>query len=297
MRVGLIGRTHWLLDTARLVLERGHEIAFICTASASPESRAGVPEYQAFAAERGIPCYTEPRISGLDLDADVCLSVNWVTVLRQPFLDRFPHGVFNAHPGDLPRFRGNACLNWAILAGESDAVLTVHQMVEKLDAGPIALQRRKTIAPEDDITTLYAWLDRVIPDTLAEALDRVADGTIELRPQNPSIRPLRAYPRKAEDSRIDWRDSAERILRLVRASAPPFGGAQTRLESGQVIIVYRARVHVPDHDYLAVPGQVCFAVGDNPVIATGDGMLELMALADDADAKGAVLSSLRNRLL
>lgn len=176
-------------------------------------------------------------------------------------------------------------------------MLTVHQMVEKLDAGPIALQRRKTIAPEDDITTLYAWLDRVIPDTLAEALDRVADGTIELRPQDPSIRPLRAYPRKAEDSRIDWRDSAERILRLVRASAPPFGGAQTRLESGQVIIVYRARVHVPDHDYVAVPGQVCFAVGDNPVIATGDGMLELMALADDADAKGAVLSSLRNRLL
>ncbi len=296
MKVGLIGRTHWLLDTARLVLERGHEVAFICTAKASPESYAGVSEFQVFAEAHDIPFYSEPRISGLELYADVCLSVNWVTVLRQSFLDRFPHGVFNAHPGDLPRFRGNACLNWAILVGEPTATLTVHRMVEALDAGPIALQRRRPIQPDDDITTLYSWLDQVIPDALTEALDRVADGTIQLQPQDSSIRSLRAYPRKPDDAKIDWRDSAERILRLVRASTRPFPGAQTRLESGQEIIVYRARIHSPDHDYLAVPGQVCFSAAGNPVIATGDGLLELVELADDTGAKRAVLSSLRNRL-
>lgn len=296
MRVGLIGRTHWLLDTAQLVLDRGHEIAFICTARSSPETPVGIAEFEAFALEHGIAFYSEPRISGLELDADICLSVNWVTVLRQPFLDQFPHGVLNAHPGDLPRFRGNACLNWALLAGEPEAVLTVHRMVEELDAGPIGLKRRRPIAPQDDITTLYAWLDEVIPDALAEALDGVAAGTLEFQPQDPSIRPLRAYPRKPEDATIDWTDSAEGILRLVRASTHPFSGAQTRLESGQEITVHRARIHEPDHDFLAVPGQVCFAVDGNPVIATGEGMLELIELADDAETKKAVLRSLRNRL-
>lgn len=297
MRVGLIGRTHWLLDTAHLVLERGHEIGFICTAPSSPETRAGVPEFQAFAETHGIPFFAEPRISGLDLTADVCLSVNWVTVLRQPFLERFPHGVFNAHPGDLPRFRGNACLNWAILAGEDEAVLTVHRMVEELDAGPIALKRRRPIASEDDIATLYAWLDEEIPAGLIETLDRLAKGTLDLRPQDPSIRAMRVYPRKPQDSRVDWSDTAERILRLVRASTSPFGGALTRLESGEEIAIHRARVHIPDHDFLAVPGQVCFAVGGNPVIATGDGMLELVELVDDGPAKQLILRSLRNRLV
>ncbi|MGB3909254.1 MAG: formyltransferase family protein [Pseudolysinimonas sp.] len=295
--MGLIGRTAWLLDTAHLVLERGHEISFICTAPSSPEARAGVTEFQAFASTHGTPFFADPRISGLDLTADVCLSVNWVTVLRQPFLERFAHGVFNAHPGDLPRFRGNACLNWAILAGESEAVLTVHRMVEELDAGPIALKRRRPIAPEDDISTLYAWLDEQIPAALVETLDRVVDGTLELRPQDPSIRPLRVYPRKPEDSRINWGDTAERILRLVRASAAPFGGALTRLESGEEIAIHRARVHVPDHDFLAVPGQVCYAVDGNPIIATGDGMLELVELADDVASKQIILRSLRNRLV
>jgi methionyl-tRNA formyltransferase len=295
VRVGLIGRTHWLLETAHLVLERGHEIAFICTARASAESRASVDDFELFARDRGILFSAEPRISQLDLSADVCLSVNWVTVLRQGFLDRFPHGVFNAHAGDLPRYRGNACLNWALIAGESEAVLTIHRMVEELDAGPIAVKVSRPIADEDDITTLYAWLDQVIPHALADTLDLVADGGIRLVDQDPSIRPLRCYPRRPEDSRIDWSASADSIVRLVRASSKPFGGASTQVD-GREVTVYRARVHHPDHDALAVPGQVCFAIEGRPVIATGDGMVELLELADDEDTRAAILSSLRNRL-
>lgn len=297
MRVGIIGRTHWMLETAQLVLDRGHEIAFICTATSSPESRAHVEDFQALAQSHNIPFYSRPRVSDLPLAADICLSVNWVTVLRQSFLDRFPHGVLNAHPGDLPRYRGNACLNWAILAGEKEAVLTVHRMVEELDAGPVALKRRRPIAPEDDITDLYEWLDEVIPLGLVEALDGIAQGTAVFYPQDGSVRPLRAYPRKPVDARIDWAQSTDAILRLIRASTRPFSGAYSRLETGQEVIIYRARPHVPDHDFLAVPGQVCFSIGGNPVVATGDGMLELVELSDDLSTKASVLSSLRNRLL
>lgn len=297
MRVGLIGRTHWLLEAAHRLLRSEHEIAFICTARASAESRANVEDFRLFAEKHSIPFWAMPRVSQVDVEADICLSVNWVSILRQPFLDRFEHGVYNAHPGDLPRYRGNACLNWAILAGEREAVLTVHRMVEELDAGPVAFKRRRPIVDDDDISTLYDWLDTVVPESLIAVLDQVAAGVLELVPQDPSIRPLRTYPRKPQDSVIDWRDSAESILRLIRASTHPFSGASTNLESGQEIRIHRARRHTPDHDYLAAPGQVCFSKSGNPVIATGEGMIELIELSDDSNSKAAVLESLRNRLI
>jgi methionyl-tRNA formyltransferase len=297
VRVGLIGRTHWLRDAGLLALERGHEIAFLATAPASSDARVGVEELRQFAEARQIPFSDDVRVGRLSLEADICLSVNWTTVLRQSFLDRFPHGVLNAHAGDLPRYRGNATLNWAILNQEEEACLTVHRMVEALDAGPIALQRRRPIAPDDDMTSLSSWLDEVIPAALVEALDGIADGTLQFTEQSTAIRPLRVYPRKPEDSRIDWRASAESIVRLVRASSPPFSGALTQTELGQQIVIFRAAVHHPDHDFLAVPGQVCYSVGGNPVIATGDGMVEIVECAQGEDAKKAILSSLRNRLV
>lgn len=295
MRVGLIGRTRWLLTTAELVSREGHEIAFICT---TPEMSGGVgiDDFRRFAEPRGIPLHVGVRLSDLELDADVCLSVNWVTLLRRQFLEKFEHGVLNAHAGDLPRYRGNATLNWAILSGEKQACLTVHRMVEELDAGPIALKVYRPILPDDDMTTLTAWLDQVVPSTLVEALNGLQAGTLRLTPQDPSIRPLRVYPRKPEDSRIDWRASVESVVRLVRASAPPFAGARTELEDGREVILTRARRFVPDFDYLALPGQVCFSWDGNPVIAAGDGMVEIVECVDDTATKGAILSSLRNRL-
>jgi methionyl-tRNA formyltransferase len=295
VRVGLIGRTRWLLAAAELALQDGHEIAFICT-TPDASGGAGVEDFRSFAEPRGIPLHIGTRLSHLDLDAEVCLSVNWVTVLRRPFLERFEHGVLNAHAGDLPRYRGNATLNWAILNGERQACLTVHRMVEELDAGPIALKVYRPILPDDDMTTLSAWLDQVVPESLVAAVNGLREGTLRFTLQDPSIRPLRVYPRRPEDSRIDWRASAEEVVRLVRASAPPFAGARTELDDGREVIVIRARRVVPDFDFLAVAGQVCFVSDGNPVVAAGDGMVEIVECVDDEATKGAILSSLRNRL-
>jgi methionyl-tRNA formyltransferase len=296
MRVGLIGRTHWLRDAGVIARQRGHDLVFLVTAPSANASQAGSQDLEVFAHEHGIPFHNTLRISELDLDADICISVNWTTVLRTPLLTRFPYGVLNAHAGDLPRYRGNATLNWAILNGETEACLTIHRMVEELDAGPIALQRRRPIGPDDDMTVLSRWLDEVLPTALVDAVDGIADGTLVFREQDLSIRPLRAYPRKPGDSRIDWRSPAEAIVRLVRASAPPFGGAITTGEDGREHHIFRARVHRPDHDYLAVPGQVCFAIDGNPIIAAGEDMVEILECGAP-DSKRVILSSLRNRLV
>lgn len=298
MRVGLIGRTGWLLETARLVRERGHEIAFLHTATAAAVSDVDSCAFAGFAAEHGIPFYDDLKIvsRAAELRADVCLSVNWVTVLPQQFLDGFEHGVLNAHAGDLPRYRGNATPNWAILNDEPHVALTIHRMVEELDAGPIALQRRLPLDPETDIGDVYAWLAREVPSSLVAVLDAIADGTQRFTEQDAAVRPLRTFPRRPEDSRIDWTAPAADILRLVRASTHPFSGARTVTDRGLEVVVRRARLHDPSYDWLAVPGQVCFGLAGNPVVATGDGMLELVECDDDAAVKRAVLSSMRNRL-
>lgn len=299
MQVGLIGRTQWLLDAGRLAVERGHRIAFVHTAPAADSSTTSVDELRTFASEHDAPFYADLRIVRRqeELVADICLSVNWVTVLPQSFLDSFPFGVLNAHAGDLPRYRGNATLNWAILAGEDQACLTVHRMVEALDAGPIALKRYRAITPETDIAELYEWLDSTVPESLVAVLDAIEAGNQVFQEQDPDVRPLRVFPRMPQDSTIIWSSSSEEILRLIRASGPPFAGARTALNGEEPIVIDKARIYEPDYDFLAVPGQVCLVHSGNPVIATGDGMIELLAFRDHENMRAAVTKSLRNRLV
>jgi methionyl-tRNA formyltransferase len=299
VRVGLIGRTRILLDTARRVQQAGNELAFLYTTTPAGYEAAGVEDFERFGADQGVPVFADNQIADRadELSADICLSLNWLTLLPQRFLDGFPHGVLNAHAGDLPRYRGNATLAWAILNGEREACLTIHRMVEELDAGPILLQRRRPIDETTDVGDLFAWLEREIPDAFVEALDQVRRGTAVLRPQDDTVRPLRAYPRKPEDGRIDWSASTEQVMRLVRASSRPFAGAFSFLEDGTRVTIFRARPHDPGHDFLAVPGQVCLRVDGNPVIATGDGMIELVEVDGGEDVKRAISRSLRNRLV
>ena len=214
-------------------------------------------------------------------------------------MDAFEHGILNAHAGDLPRYRGNACPNWAILNFEACVGLTVHRMTEELDSGPFLVKTHFPLNEETYIGDIYAWLQTAIPLAFVEALDRLSGpGFVQ---QDATVRPLRAYPRRPEDARIDWRAKTREILALVRASSRPFEGATTTIEGREIVRVFRASRFFPEFDFLAVPGQVCLANDGNPVIATGDGMIEIEECASPAGGseptKRAILRSLRNRLV
>ena len=217
-------------------------------------------------------------------------------------MDIFRHGVLNAHAGDLPRYRGNACPNWAILAGEPYCGLCIHQMVPELDAGPVVLRDRLPLSDNTYIGDVYSWLADRIPAMLAEAVDQLADGLVDAVPQplDPALS-MRCYPRKAEDSLIDWNWSSDAVLRMIRASSKPFAGAFTYLEGREKVIVWRAAQEVHSGDFLAVPGQVCFNLEGDPVIACGSGMLRLTEIEapgapNNVSAKKLVTRSNRNRL-
>lgn len=304
MKIGIIGRTSLLLETIKALVNCGHQIVFIYTCKSESFYDTTAKDFQSIAESLNCPFFNNTKIEEnteylASLGAEVCISVNWLTVLKSSFLNSFSFGVLNAHAGDLPRYRGNACPNWAIINNEKRIALTIHKMEEELDAGPFLLKKYYEMTDDTYIGDIYRWLDQTVPEAFVEAMNLLR--TQPFIEQSSDIVPLRTFPRRPEDSLIDWRMHSHQIYAVIRASAHPFPGAFSFLDfPREKIRVFSASPFKVEYDFLAIPGQVCTENKGNPVIATGNGMLELTRVvfdSDGSDARSQILSSLRNRLV
>lgn len=285
MRVAVLGRTHFLLESAELIARQGHSISLVATAAAAPEYRVREADFAIFARRHGAPFYDAPNVNDpVFVDAltasgaDVAISVNWPTLIRRAACTAPRFGILNAHAGDLPRYRGNACPNWAILNDEPHVGLCVHAMdPDALDAGPIYARDRLVLSPDIYIGDVYSWLDGAIPALFSRAVENLArPGFVPEVQSTASARPLRSYPRRPEDGLIDWHRDADSVLRLVRASSRPFAGAFSYLEGKERIVIWRARFAAMDHDVVAVPGQILGRSGQGlPLVACNGGVIEI----------------------
>jgi len=299
-----MGRTRMLLETGRLVEESGHELVFVMTRRAESFYAADENEFEAFSRDKGIAFIEskglfEARDRIMALQADVVLSVNWPNLVSKEEIDMFPLGILNAHAGDLPRYRGNACPNWAILNFENQIGLTIHRMTAELDAGPYIRKSFFPIDTETYITDVYEWLDNEIPRLFLEALGAIE--TEEFVEQRNDVAPLRTFPRLAKDSRINWGDSSRDVLALIRSSSRPFPGASCFLNGGtHTLRIFRASAFKPKYEFFAVPGTLCEIYEGNPVVSTGFGLIVIEDYAFDgltqSESKTAIFSSMRNRL-
>jgi methionyl-tRNA formyltransferase len=231
----------------------------------------------------------------------VAISVNWKTIIPAKILNFFEYGIINAHAGDLPRYRGNATPNWAILSGESQVVLTLHLMSPELDAGPILMQRAFPLLPDTRIGEVYEFIERSAPEMYVKTIAGIEQRAIVPRPQptDPG-QPLRCFPRIPSDGEINWELSAKQIDRLVRATSEPFAGAYSFV-NGEKLIIWRAH---PEHllaPYLGVPGQIAerrIASGEVAVL-TGDGVLVLEKVETARDGRKRatdIIKTIRTRL-
>jgi len=309
MRFAALGRTRMLYDAVRACAAAGHEPVLIGTCAPAPEYGVGEAEFERLADELGCPFFAgadanRPEVVDLarQARADVAISMNWLTLLGPELRSCFGHGVINAHPGDLPRYRGNAAPNWAILNGEREVVLTLHEMSDDLDAGPVLLKRGFPLGEDTYVSDVYAFLATAVPEAFVGALTGLGAGTLrpEPQPDDPALA-LRCFPRRPEDGRLDWTQGAEQLARLVRASGEPFAGAFTYLDDGRRVTVWRARAAPLPGPVLGVPGQVIAAdrAAGTVDVLTGDGALVLSEVELDGvrgPASDAV-TSLRTRLL
>ena len=289
MKFAALGRTRALYESIARAIDQGHECVLIGTSAAAPESEIGEDDFGALADRCGSAFFCDLAINQqkyVDLarksGAEVAISVNWKTLIHDAMLGAFRHGIIHAHTGDLPRYRGNATPNWAILNGETKIVLTLHRMVEELDAGPILAQASFAIGDDTYIADIYAFEDAAVPNLFVEVMSGLAAGNLTPREQDPTGA-LRCYPRLARDNQIDWSLPASQIARLVRAMSRPFDGAYTYLGSER-LVVWRARAEAGE--FIATPGQVAERRPDGSIrVCSGDGfvVLEEVELVDAVD--------------
>lgn len=284
MKVAAFGRTEWLYDSIRACAAAGHKIVLIGTSSSQPEYSVTEKDFRQLAKELKCLFFFNHTINHPKYiqmikrsKAEVAISVNWQTLISPKIIELFRYGVINAHAGDLPRFKGNACPNWAILSGEEKVTLTLHLMDETLDGGAILKQRSFPLSAQTYIGDVYRFMSRNITSMFVEVLQGLTDGAIlppkQIRKQYQS---LRCFPRLPKDGEVDWNQSALDLSRLVRASAEPFPGAYSFIGTDKIII-WKAHPEMLPFRYLGVPGQVVEirdAEGTVSVL-TGEGVLVL----------------------
>ncbi len=222
------------------VLERlasTHDVAALLSRPDAPRGRGRKVEStpaKVVAERLGIPVLQPERPeAGLDLDAPTVVVCAYGLLIPDALLEE--RLWLNVHPSLLPRWRGAAPVERAILAGDAETGVTIHRTVKELDAGPVAAQRAFPVGPEDDAGALYARAAAVAVDLL----DDVLDGGAELVPQSTECV---TYADKitAADRVLDPVAPADELVRRVRALSPHIG-ARAELR-GRPVTVWRARV-------------------------------------------------------
>lgn len=201
---------------------------------------------------------------------DLIVVVAYGRILPRQILELAPHGCLNVHYSLLPKYRGAAPVPWAIIGGEEKSGVTTMRLVEKMDAGPIFLQREISVAPNDTTASLQAKLAPVGAELLVETIAGLKAGNLTPQAQDES-KVTYAPVLKKEDGLIDWNLPAVSIERRVRGFNP-WPSAYTYL-AGNLLKIHRARVI--EMAEKAAPGEVLKADKEGLWIATGAGALSL----------------------
>jgi methionyl-tRNA formyltransferase len=283
-----IGRSRLLLDSIEHLSRQGFHFAAIATAPASPEYDATPTDFQRLARRLGCEYFlltssTLPRELTEVVESGgvkAAVSVNWQYVLPQAFLDLFPLGLLNLHLGNMPDYKGNATVNWAIINGTGEIHANVHKMSADLDSGDVIVRRRIGIDDTTYVGDDVAPATEMAPELFEQALRiLVQDPDAHVVRGNPQG--LRCYPRLPQVGLIAWSQPAAEVARLVRASSRPYAGAFSHLADRRVV-VWRAGISSLTN-FLAVPGHVLGAEPGTDFlrVACGEGALSLEEVSVD----------------
>ncbi len=234
--------------------------------------------------QSGVPhrLYEKPagiRAFASDLGADFCLAAGWYHMVPADLRNVFPLGAAGLHASLLPRLRGGAPLNWAILSGEKETGITLFALGDGIDDGPVYGQERFPIGPQTTIADLVQDAERGALTLVERCLPHIADGTLKPRPQTGE--PSYCLQRIPEDGRIDWRRPASDIDRLVRAVSRPYSGAFSSFD-GDRVIIWDSQPLTGDPPVFGAAGQIARLPGASaPCVVTGRGLLAIREATDE----------------
>lgn len=256
----------------------GYEVQAVFTHADAPDENRFFSSVARLGAELNLPVYAPEDVNHplwleriRQLQPDVIFSFYYRNMLSEALLALAPVGGFNLHGSLLPRYRGRAPVNWALLNGETETGVTLHKMVKRPDAGDIVSQLAVAVEPQDTALSLHGKLKHAAQTLLQKTLPTLLMGEISLTPQDESQASYFGR-RTAADGEIHWQQSAQKIHNLVRAVTEPYPGAFSYLGERKVT-VWRSRVL--DIQHKKRPGTVLSS--DPLMVACGEGALEIVA--------------------
>ncbi len=287
LRIVFAGTPEFSVPALQALHDAGHALVAVYTQPDRPAGRGRVLAASAvkrralalgLTVEQPATLKTAETQAGLAAYApDLMVVVAYGLILPQAVLDLPRLGCLNIHGSLLPRWRGAAPIQRAIRAGDERTGISIMQMDAGLDTGPELLRRELAIGPHESAGELHDRLAPLGAQAIVDAVREWAAGTLPAQPQPASGATYAAKIRK-EEARIDWSDSAVAIDRQVRAFNP-WPVAETRLGDEQVRVWEARPAQQAQSTADAVPpGTVVRAVDGQLLVATGDGLLELVTL-------------------
>lgn len=301
MRIVFIATGDIALPSFRRLLEKGPRPLALVTQPGKPAGRHMTPtppriKTEALAA--GIPVFQPEKIGDatVELDAlepDLLIVVAYGQILRKNILTLPRKAIINLHASLLPKYRGAACIQAAIDAGDSESGVTSMHVVRELDAGDIILTRSNPIAPDETGGSLHDKLANLAADVLEETIARMQAGTDTRTPQDPA---LVSYIPKLErnDGRVDWSMPATAIERRIRAYDPWPGTFTHAVENDRE---RRLKIYPPARvvDLPLAPGELRKNDG-RLIVGCGEGALELLHVQPEGGRRISAADYLRGRI-
>ena len=283
MRVVFLGTPEFGVPSLNALIEAGYDVVGVFTQPDKPKGRGNKmlpsPVKQCAMAHH-IPVYqpVKIRLDGVaDLRAlrpDLCVTAAFGQILSQEILDIPTIGTVNVHSSLLPKYRGSAPVNWAIIEGETVTGVTTMMTDRGLDTGDILLQREIPILPGEDADELVQRMAPVGAELLIDTIRRLEKGDCPRRKQNEAE--MSYFPMlKKEMGEIDWRLPAHRIVCRIRGLTPWPGSSFVMKDSGEIIKVWKAE----ETDDAGQPGQIlCADARQGLLIAAGSGAVRIVDL-------------------
>lgn len=288
MKIVFMGTPAFAVSSLSALAEAGHQIAGAFSQPDRPVGRhhnkLQPTPVKECAQSYGIPVFQPEKLRDgtalsilRELNPELIVVAAYGRILPDNILALPPKGCINVHSSLLPKYRGSAPINWAILNGESVSGVTIMHMASELDAGDIILQRATPIGEAEDAAALYDRLARMGGEMVVEAVAQIEAGTAARIPQDREGVTLAPMLSKAL-SPVDWTRSAQEIFNQIRGLIP-WPGASTTALTGEPVKLWGAQVVEKHTD--AAPGCVIAAAGQGIDVACGDGLvlriLELQA--------------------
>lgn len=291
MRVALFGSPAFALPALE-ALSANHEVALVVAQPDKPAGRGHKltpPPVAVRAKELGLRLEQPPRLKRNEaflefvrnLELDVAVTAAYGKILPQALLDIPEHGFLNVHGSLLPKYRGAAPIQWALIDGERETGVSIMQTEAGLDTGPVRLVRRLELEDDDTALTVFDKLSVVGAEALTEALDRLEQGALPLCPQD-DLQATHAPLLTKEDGQVRWDDPAEKIYNRYRGVVA-WPGTHTTFEDKPLKLL---ALH-PAQNQHGEPGEVVGKSADGLTVACGEGAVLLQTVQPSGKPKMA----------